>query len=305
MLEYIRGDNVTYTFIGSKNYVNRELNKVVKSFSPENIVRFDLDETNINDIIQELNTVSLFGQKLVIVNNIDKLDNTDILEKYLSNQSDNVLILLSEKELDKRKKITKFIKEKTDYREYLNYNIEDIIKENTKDFKISPMAINLLISYCSNDINRVENELEKLKTYKFNEKEIVKEDIESLVKKSLDSTIFDLIDKINQKDKDKIFKVYNELIKDGETEEKIMYTIANHYRLLFQISEKVKSLNDAEIIKEYKMHPYRLTKLKEQINVVSQNDILKTLKRLSEIDIGIKKGQKDIKNSMFLFFESL
>ena len=106
---------------------------------------------------------------------------------------------------------------------------------------MSPMAINLLIGYCGNNLSRIENELEKLKLYKLNEKEITTEDIENLVKKSLDSTIFNLIDKINEKDKVKIFKIYNELLEEGETEEKIMYTIANHYRLLFQISEKIKS----------------------------------------------------------------
>ena len=84
-----------------------------------------------------------------------------------------------------------------------------------------------------------------------------------------------------------------------------MYTIANHYRLLFQISERIKTNTDNEIIAIYKMHPYRLTKLKEQVSIVSQNEILKILKKLSDIDIGIKKGEADIKNSMFLFFETL
>ena len=170
---------------------------------------------------------------------------------------------------------------------------------------MSPMAINLLIGYCGNNLSRIENELEKLKLYKLNEKEITTEDIENLVKKSLDSTIFNLIDKINEKDKVKIFKIYNELLEEGETEEKIMYTIANHYRLLFQISEKIKSLSDDEIIKEYRMHPYRLTKLKEQLNLIVQDDILTILKRLSDIDINIKKGKIDIKTAMFLFFEGL
>ena len=296
---------MTYTFIGNKDYLNREINKISQSFPLENIVRYNLDEDKISDVVQDLNTVSLFGDKLVIVNNIDKLDDSDLLNKYLSNESNNTLILVSLKELDKRKKITKVLQEKTNYKEFLNYNIESVIKENLNDFKMSPMAINLLISYCSNNINRIENELEKLKTYKFLEKEITKDDVDKLVKKSLDSTIFDLIDKINLKDKEHVFKIYNELLEEGETEEKIMYTIANHYRLLFQISEKVKSLSDDEIIKEYKMHPYRLTKLKEQLRLVSQSDTLKILKKLSDIDIGIKKGQRDIKNSMFLFFESL
>ena len=296
---------MTYTFIGEKDYIEKEINKISKSFNIENIVRYNLEETSINKVIEDLNTVSLFGNKLIIVNSIDKIENPDPLIKYLNNEGANTLILLSFKELDKRKKITKVLQEKTKYKEFLSYNIESVIKEDLKDFKMSPMAINLLISYCGNNLSRIENELEKLKLYKLNEKEITTEDIENLVKKSLDSTIFNLIDKINEKDKVKIFKIYNELLEEGETEEKIMYTIANHYRLLFQISEKIKSLSDDEIIKEYRMHPYRLTKLKEQLNLIVQDDILTILKRLSDIDINIKKGKIDIKTAMFLFFECL
>ena len=296
---------MTYTFIGEKDYIEKEINKISKSFNIENIVRYNLEETSINKVIEALNTVSLFGNKLIIVNSIDKIENPDPLIKYLNNEGANTLILLSFKELDKRKKITKVLQEKTQYKEFLSYNIESVIKEDLKDFKMSPMAINLLISYCGNNLSRIENELEKLKLYKLNEKEITTEDIENLVKKSLDSTIFNLIDKINEKDKVKIFKIYNELLEEGETEEKIMYTIANHYRLLFQISEKIKSLSDDEIIKEYRMHPYRLTKLKEQLNLIVQDDILTILKRLSDIDINIKKGKIDIKTAMFLFFEGL
>ncbi len=296
---------MTYTFIGEKDYIEKEINKISKSFNIENIVRYNLEETSINKVIEDLNTVSLFGNKLIIVNSIDKIENPDPLIKYLNNEGANTLILLSFKELDKRKKITKVLQEKTKYKEFLSYNIESVIKEDLKDFKMSPMAINLLISYCGNNLSRIENELEKLKLYKLNEKEITTEDIENLVKKSLDSTIFNLIDKINEKDKVKIFKIYNELLEEGETEEKIMYTIANHYRLLFQISEKIKSLSDDEIIKEYRMHPYRLTKLKEQLNLIVQDDILTILKRLSDIDINIKKGKIDIKTAMFLFFEGL
>lgn len=296
---------MTYTFIGEKDYIQKEISKISKTFNQENIARYNLEEININKVIEDLNTISLFGDKLILASSIDKIENPDSLIEYLNNEGSNTLILISFKELDKRKKITKVLKEKTKYKEYLNYNIENVIKENLKDYKMSQMAINLLISYCSNNLSRIENELEKLMLYKAEEKEITTKDIEKLVKKSLDSTIFNLIDKINEKDKDKVFKIYNELLEEGETEEKIMYTIANHYRLLFQISEKIKSLSDDEIIKEYKMHPYRLTKLKEQLNLIVQDDILKILKNLSDIDINVKKGKIDIKTAMFLFFEGL
>ena len=296
---------MTYTFIGEKDYVQKEVSKISQAFNQENIVRYNLEETNVGKVIEDLNTISLFGNKLVIANSINKIDNPDSLIEYLNNEGSNTLILISFKELDKRKKITKVLQEKTKYKEFLSYDLESIIKEDLKDFRMSPMAINLLISYCGHNLSRIENELKKLMIYKAEEKEITIEDIESLVKKSLDSTIFNLIDKINEKDKNQVLKIYNELLEEGETEEKIMYTIANHYRLLFQISEKIKTLSDDDIIKEYKMHPYRLIKLKGQLNLIIQDDILKILKDLSDIDINVKKGKIDIKTAMFLFFEGL
>ena len=296
---------MTYTFIGNKEYIKKEIEKISEKFNIENITHYNLTEESIDKAIQDLDTVSLFGDKLVITENIENIDNADVLIKYLDNESTNTLILISYKELDKRKKISKVLEKKTKYKEFFDYNIENIIKEDLEDYKMSNMTMNMLINYCSNDINRIENELEKLKLYKSKEKEITSKDIEQLVKKSLDSTIFNLIDKINEKNKSEIFKIYNELLEQGETEEKIMYTIANHYRLLFQISEKQKTLSDNEIIKEYKMHPYRLTKLKEQLYLIEEKDILKMLKSLSDTDINIKKGNLDIKTGMFLFFESL
>ncbi|MGM9879330.1 MAG: DNA polymerase III subunit delta [Bacilli bacterium] len=296
---------MTYTFVGNKDYIDEELVKIKKDFSLENIVIYNLEEDMPKRIIEDLNTVSLFGLKLVIVFNIEKLEDASCFVKYLDNQSDNTLVLISYKELDKRKKITKVLKEKTKYQELFNYDFSKFIKDNLDDYKMSNMAINVLISYCDNNLKRVSNELEKLKIYKINEKEITIDDVKNLIKKGYDSTIFNLIDAINLKDKDRIYKIYKELLEENETEEKILYTIANHYRLLLQIKIKSKDKSDNEIISEYKMHPYRLTKLKEQCGLVSYEMILKILKSLSEVDISFKSGKKSISTGMCLFFENL
>ncbi len=296
---------MTYTFVGDKDYIKKEISKISKKFNEENIVNYDLSEVDIATVLQDLDTVSLFGDKLVICINIDSLEDTDLLNKYLDHPSTNILILVSYKELDKRKKITKLLQDKTKYKEFLEYDVFSIIKDNLEDFKMSNMTINLLVNYCNNNVNRIENELEKLKVYKIKEKEITTEDVELLVKKSLDATIFNLIDAINVGTVERIFKIYNNLLEEGETEEKIMYTIANHYRLLFQIREKLNDKKDDEIIKEYRMHSYRFAKLKEQTQLISRDKNLQILKDLSNLDIGIKKGKIDVKTGMFLFFEKL
>lgn len=296
---------MTYTFIGNKDYIETEISKILKDKNKENIITYDLEENTLTQVLEDLNTISLFGQKIVIVNNIDKITTPEDLIKYLEHESDNILILTNNKELDNRKKLTKILKEKTTYKELFKYDVTNYIKENLENYTMSYLDINMLINYCNNDISRIGNELEKLKIYKTNDKKITKEDIEKLVKKSYDSTIFNLIDSINNHDKEKMYQIYQELLLEKETDDKIIYTLANHYRLLYQIMLKIKKYKDDEIIKEYKFHPYRFSKLKEQTNLISEKEVLKILKNLGDIDIKIKTGKIDSSLGLVTFFENL
>lgn len=294
---------MVYTLVGNKDYVLEEIDKIVGDSS--NVISYDLDECSIRDAIIDLDTVSLFGKKIVKVFGLDKIDDSDFLIKYFDNALDNVLILVSYKELDNRKKLTKVLKEKTEYKEIFSYDFNGYVKERLDGFKMDFMTINLLVSYCDGDIKRLFNELEKLKLYKFNEKVITLDDVNRIVRKGYDSTIFNLIDEINSGDKEKIYSIYRELLMENETEEKILYTIANHYRLLYKVKIKSMSMSDSEMIRIYRLHPYRLTKLKEQCRLVSREKILFMLKGLSDVDINVKSGKMDISTGMFLFLENL
>lgn len=294
---------MVYTLVGNKDYVLEEIDKIVGDSS--NVISYDLDECSIKDAIIDLDTVSLFGKKIVKVFGLDKIDDSDFLIKYFDNALDNVLILVSYKELDNRKKLTKVLKEKTEYKEIFSYDFNGYVKERLDGFKMDFMTINLLVSYCDGDIKRLFNELEKLKLYKFNEKVITLDDVNRIVRKGYDSTIFNLIDEINSGNKEKIYSIYRELLMENETEEKILYTIANHYRLLYKVKIKSMSMSDSEMIRIYRLHPYRLTKLKEQCRLVSREKILFMLKGLSDVDISVKSGKMDISTGMFLFLENL
>ena len=102
---------MVYTFLGNKDFIKKELDSILKDYKNEQISNYDLDNTDssFNDVILDLNTYSLFDKKIVLVYNFDKIDNNDLLVSYLENPSDNTLVLISYKELDKRKKISKII----------------------------------------------------------------------------------------------------------------------------------------------------------------------------------------------------
>ena len=187
---------MTYTFVGEKELIEKEVNKISKDYASESISLYNLEIDSIGAALEDINTVGLFGDKLIIINNIENAPDDSLVE-YLNNQNSNTLILTSYKKLDARKKITKLLKEKTKLNELFGIDLSDYIRKQLDDYKITNMAINILISYCNNNINRIDNELEKLKIFKLEEKIINEDDVKEVVKESYESTVFNLIDEIN------------------------------------------------------------------------------------------------------------
>ena len=120
------------------------LDEKIKELNKEGdaeVVFYDLIDTNIDRLIEDLNTYNLLAQRKIIVgtnaiflssertkSNVEH--NLEELEKYLDNPSpDNILILVTDT-IDKRKKITSTLLKKAELIEelYLNYvNIVDKI----------------------------------------------------------------------------------------------------------------------------------------------------------------------------------
>ena len=228
-----------YLVMGEKSLNNLEIDKILKKEKDYSLIKYDLEEKLILDVIDELNTVDLFSsKKIVIVNSFSKIDkdHEEYLIKYIEKSDDsNILILDSSEKLDSRKKLTKLINEKAKVIDTSNTNIDSFIKEELKDYKIDFGALSLLKDYTNNNYHKVGQEINKLKMLKLDEKVITKEDVISVVRKSFDKNIFDFTNAINEKNKKKMFDIYYELIENKEDELKILATLANNFRLLYKV----------------------------------------------------------------------
>ena len=172
----------------------------------DSVIRFDLQENTVDQVIEELNTYGLFtDNKVVIASSCEFLTGSNkknqlpqdekLLEDYINNPNPlNILIIICDK-LDERKKINKLLKEKCIVIES-NLSIEDKIKKELEDYKMDFKTINYLIGYLNNDNQRIITELRKLKMYKYDEKVITIPDIDEIVLKEFDDNVFSLIDSI-------------------------------------------------------------------------------------------------------------
>lgn len=304
---------MTYLILGNNEIIKEHINRIIKknNINKESISSYDLETDNIISVLEDINTLSIFSdKKLVIVYNIESLikkddKNNDIyvseLIKYLNNQSDNILII-SGKSLPNRKKlITSFDSFSTKI-EANSFDINSYIKELLDDYYVSNNDIELLKTYCSNDLLRIKNEIEKLKIYKLEEKQITRNDIESLVLKDLDKTIFDLINSVEKGTKNRSFDIYKQLKEQNEEDMKILSMLANNYRLIYQIKNLAYTKTDNEMKEILGIsNPKRISVLRSKGYNYTNKELENILSYLADLDYKIKNGLMDKETAVYLF----
>ena len=108
-----------YVFLGNEiNILKEKINDLINKLDIKNIIKYDYDDTEIVDILNEINYIDLFNEKkLIIVNNFTfkglKDKEETLLLNYIENMNDNALVLKCKDDiLDNRKHIIKVLKEK-------------------------------------------------------------------------------------------------------------------------------------------------------------------------------------------------
>ena len=294
-------DKYVYILETKEDFVKGQvINNIISKYKEYEVIKFTDLETNESPL-EELNTMNfLVEHKLVIIDNAT-ID--DDLIKYIDNPNkDNILVIITDK-LDK--KIDKEIGSKVNKLKS-EINIKDVINDNLEDYKMDNFTISYLINYCMNDNDKIITELEKLKAYKLEEKEITKDDIDLLVEKTISNNIFDLSDAIIKKDKRNSIEIYNNIINKGTDTASIIGLVGSTYILYLQCKILFKDGKNKDSIAEYLgIHPYRVSLALEQSTRYSREDLMNILKELFNLDYQFKIGNGSLEDNFKQFIINL
>ena len=302
-----------YLLYGTKTFLMEEqLKKITKDFEKINISKYDLNNDNAVDIIDDAQTISLFGdKKLIIADNANVFTGTtskdaEIIEAYLNKPNDltTLVFIVNSDKIDNRKKITKLMKKNEDMKDFSN-NIDPInfIKKDLNGYDISINTINLLIDRVGNDPLILKSELNKIKLYKGDDHKITDNDIMTLTIKTSYEDIFKLIDYIVDNNKEKALEILENMIKNGEEAIKIIIILAGQIRIMYQAKILLKKgLSEKSIADTLAIHPYRVKLALQKGRRYTENILLNYLSELADIDYGIKSGKlnKDLALEMFI-----
>lgn len=285
--------------------IQKEIKNILNKLTDYELIKYDLSESIIDNVIEDLDTYDMFlKQKVIVCNNpLFLLEKTDFNEekflKYINNPSDNILIIIVSK-LNSRLKITNLVKKTFKTITIKNLSYKDFIISNLDSYKMDNLVINYFLSKVGTDYNVIASELDKLKLYKSLEKVIKKEDIDLITNKNIESNIFDLIDAIVKKDKEKVYELYLHFINNGVEIIQIMILLANQIRLIYNV-KVLNNLSDKEISNLLSVHEYPVKLARGKAINYSKKELLNLLYNLSILDEDIKNGNC-LENISFLTF---
>ena len=294
-----------------------EIEKIIskEGFSLATTSIYDLENKDLSDVLEDLDTYGLFSEKkVIIVRNIDlfKIDDNkdkyDHFIRYLNNYDKDKLLIIEADKLNSNTKLSKDLKKLCSYKE-IEINTKALIKNYLKDYSVNQNTINLIDEYCLGDIVKIQTECDKLKLYRLDEKKIDEKDVLDLVEKKLGDSkdlIFSFTRSLAEKDKKNALKKYIELLDYSIQPLSIIGLLANQMRIIYQVKIlSDKGLSNIDMAKMLNEKEFRIKKTRELIGYYTENDCLDMINKLSDIDLKIKTTDTDSNREIELFIMNL
>ena len=289
--------------------IEKEINNIIKKTNSKEeleVIKYDLSDTLIDNVIEDLDTYNMFlKQKVIIGLNPhfleEKDENFNIVkfEKYINNPSENILILVVSK-MNKRLKLVSLIEKYFKVIKIKEMSPLTFVQELIKGYEIDNFTIQYFLNKVGKDFLMISRELEKLKSYKLEEKKITKEDIDLITNQNIEASIFDLIEAIIKKDKVKSYELYNHFISNGTEVFQILVLLSNQIRLIYNV-KALSYLSDLDISRQLGVKEYPVKLARSKGYSYSKRELLTLLYDLSIIDLDIKSG-KQLVDVSFLSF---
>ena len=276
-----------------------------------------IDDTNVQEIISDIETPAFgFEKKLIIARN------TGIFKKDLKKRSKNDNLAIKDKLNEYIKEnidvinetvVLVFVEESAEKCEFLStidkvgvvcnfeyqkpYQIGARLKSIVNAYKvdIDKDTLNYFIECCGTDMQDLINEVRKLIEYRGAGNIIVKNDIDLLCIKKIESVIFDLTDSLGKKKTKEAIDVLRNLILSKEPLQKILITLYGHFKKLYLTKLAVSMNKDVAISLDLKPNQMFLTnKYKAQANLFKLEELRNILQQFCDLDYKYKVGLIDL-----------
>lgn len=306
--------NHFHLIYGSERYMVRYYkNKLISRLSNEddemNRTFFRDKDIETSHIAEAAQVLPFFAeQRLIVVEDSKFFAKSNDMLEYLESFPDTTYIIFVEREVDKRNRLFKWFAKNgcvtecaAQQERMLKQWVTGYMKKAGK--AISVAQIELLMERVGTDMEVLSNELEKLIGYVGERTVIEKEDIQAVSSGLTVSKMFDMIDAVAGKEKDRALSLYDDLLANKEPPMGILYNFSRHINILLQIKECLSlGLNKYEMAAKCGVPHFTVAKYSRQAELFKRSELLKMLEDRIEYEEMQKTGRLSDQLSVELFF---
>lgn len=248
------------------------------------------------------------ANRLIVVQDSSLFKSASDMADYLADFPDTTYVVFVEREVDKRNKLYKWMNKNGCVTECLPQNeamlrkwIAGYVKKEGKT--ISGGAAERLMERSGTDMELLNNELDKLIGYVGKRENIEPEDVDAICSGLAVSRIFDMIDAVAVKEKDKALRLYSDLLANKEAPMSILYLFTRHLNILLQLKEcQGLGLSRGELAKKIGIPPFTVAKYGKQAELFSREKLLSMLENRLELEESFKTGKISDQLAVEMFF---
>lgn len=282
---------------GLKNQTKISLlkNKNTISYYEENEII-----SNSENFFESINSKSLFeNEKVIVITRVtDKI--FKIVSEVIDKEFEDLTLILDAENLEKKSKLRSFFEKGKkhicipfypDTNETLSKIAFQYLKSNS--ISLSSSNINLIVSKCNGDRKILFLELEKIKNYSKNGKKITAENIAKLTNLIENHSITELIDNCVAKNEKKTINILVENNFNNEDCILITRILLNKLKKILVLSKEFKKNKNLDLTIATAKPPIFWKEkeiTKQQILIWSPENIKKTLYKINDIELNIKKN---------------
>lgn len=256
----------------------------------------DISQTKLVDLAETM--PFLAERRVIVVENSGMFKGgSDVLADYFKELSPAAYFVFSEKEVDKRNRLYKAVKEKGYIGEFgeqdestLTRWIAGLVKK--EGMEIERAAIAALLYKTGTDMENIRRELEKCICYCLNRGEITSEDVETICTERISNRIFDMINFMAAGRKEQALKLYYDLLALKEPPMRILFLISRQFHMLLQAKLLREKGYDKRIIGEKMgVAPFIAGKYMEQASCFSKPLLRRALEDCVQAEEDVKTGK--------------
>jgi DNA polymerase-3 subunit delta len=304
-----------YLLFGAETYLRDLATKAItdlvlkdSSLREFNETEYSLNDSPVSHALASAEQLPMISSRRVVkISNVivsatvtkDNLreDDEEILVSYLNRPSETSVVIFIADELDKRRKISKLLLEKSVAVEFPALEDTELIswaKNKLKEIKANAdeRALRHLVGLVGNNVRRLSGEIDKLAVAALPDNLITFDLVESLVPNSRELSNFELTDYLLSKNKSRALQILKKILDDGAEPLMLLGLIASNFRRLLMSKELMRQGVERREVARIMRLPYG-----------KQEDFLATARRadtekLTNVMQRIARTDAAIKNSI-------